>query len=154
MTVIPHWLEKRAMLSPNDIAVQFINGEKVTFQALRNDAIHFAKQLHALGVQPKSRISLLSNNSYNMVVAIHALSYLEVTVVLLNTKLAQGELLFQFNDSDSTICIYADELKGKIITGIYVNKPRKEYVESIEQVIKEHSDIDPDENINKAYMGD
>lgn len=114
MTVIPHWLEKRAMLSPNDIAVQFVNGEKVTFQTLREDAIHFAKQLHALGVQPKSRISLLSNNSYNMVVAIHALSYLEVTVVLLNTKLAQGELLFQFNDSDSTICIYADELKGKI----------------------------------------
>lgn len=48
----------------------------------------------------------------------------------------------------------SDELKGKIITGIYVNKPRKEYVDSIEEVIKEHSDIDPDENINKAYMGD
>jgi len=48
----------------------------------------------------------------------------------------------------------SEELKGKIITGIYVNKPRKEYVDSIEEVIKEHSDIDPDENINKAYMGD
>ena len=29
----------------------------------------------------------------------------------------------------------SDELKGKIITGIYVNKPRKEYVDSIEEVI-------------------
>ena len=48
----------------------------------------------------------------------------------------------------------SEELKGKIITGIYVNKPRKEYVDSIEEVIKEHYDIDPDENINKAYMGD
>ena len=47
-----------------------------------------------------------------------------------------------------------DELKGKIITGVYVNKPRKEFITSSEEVIRKHSEIDPDDNINKAYMSD
>ncbi|WP_455645256.1 2-oxoacid:ferredoxin oxidoreductase subunit beta [Methanosphaera sp.] len=45
----------------------------------------------------------------------------------------------------------AEELQGKIITGVYVNKPRSEFIESMETVIREHSDIDCDENINNAY---
>ncbi|MCD7782149.1 MAG: 2-oxoacid:ferredoxin oxidoreductase subunit beta [Methanosphaera sp.] len=47
-----------------------------------------------------------------------------------------------------------EELNGKIITGIYINKPRKEFIDAMEEVVREHSDIDPDDNINKAYMGD
>lgn len=47
-----------------------------------------------------------------------------------------------------------DELKGKIITGVYINKPRLEFIESIDQTIAQHSDITPEDNINKAYDGD
>lgn len=47
-----------------------------------------------------------------------------------------------------------EELIGKIVTGVYVNKPRKEFIESLDDVIAEHSDITPEENINKAYMGE
>ncbi|OED30570.1 2-oxoacid:ferredoxin oxidoreductase subunit beta [Methanosphaera sp. WGK6] len=44
-----------------------------------------------------------------------------------------------------------EELQGKIVTGVYVNKPRKEFIESMETVIREHSEIDCDDNINNAY---
>lgn len=47
-----------------------------------------------------------------------------------------------------------EELNGKIITGIYVNKPRKEFITSLNEVVNKHSDINPDDNINRAYMSD
>ena len=61
---------------------------------------------------------------------------------------------------DSTVTIEQakemteEELEGKIITGVYVDKPRKEYIEAMEDVMREKFDVDPDENINKAYKRD
>ncbi len=47
-----------------------------------------------------------------------------------------------------------EELEGKIVTGVYVNKPEKEFVEASEEISSQNSDVDPDDNINKAYMSD
>ncbi|MBQ6443237.1 MAG: 2-oxoacid:ferredoxin oxidoreductase subunit beta [Methanosphaera sp.] len=47
-----------------------------------------------------------------------------------------------------------EELEGKIITGVYVNKPRAEFIESIDAIAAQNSEITPEDNINKAYMGD
>ena len=47
-----------------------------------------------------------------------------------------------------------EELEGKIITGVYINKPRKEFVEAIEEISAQHSDVDPDTNINRAYRSE
>ncbi len=47
-----------------------------------------------------------------------------------------------------------EELEGKIVTGVYVNNPRIEFIEAMEKIITEHSDINPDDNIRKAYMSD
>ena len=51
---------------------------------------------------------------------------------------------------DSTVTIEQakemteEELEGKIITGVYVDKPRKEYIEAMEDVMREKFDVDPD----------
>ena len=47
-----------------------------------------------------------------------------------------------------------EELEGKIITGEYVNKPRKEFVEALDDITREIADINPDTNINRAYRGE
>jgi 2-oxoglutarate ferredoxin oxidoreductase subunit beta len=47
-----------------------------------------------------------------------------------------------------------EELEGKIITGVYINKPRKEFVEALEDISTKISDIDPDTNINRAYRSE
>ncbi len=47
-----------------------------------------------------------------------------------------------------------EALEGKVITGVYINKPRKEYIEAMEDVSKEKFGADPDSNINKAYKRD
>ncbi|WP_102028496.1 o-succinylbenzoate--CoA ligase [Salirhabdus sp. Marseille-P4669] len=114
MTVIPHWLEKRAFLTPHRTAIQLIDRTKITFQQLREDAICFASQLYRLGIRKGEHISLLSKNSYEMVVAIHALSYLQAKVILLNTRLTPSELRFQYEDSESTSIIYQDKLAEKV----------------------------------------
>ena len=46
------------------------------------------------------------------------------------------------------------ELEGKIITGVYVNKSRKEFVESLNQLISQHSKVEADTNINRAYRSE
>lgn len=47
-----------------------------------------------------------------------------------------------------------EELVGKIVTGVYINKPRKEFVESLDDLIVKYSDVKPEDNIKKAYMSD
>lgn len=47
-----------------------------------------------------------------------------------------------------------EELEGKIITGTYINKPRKEFVEALDELITEHSTVDPKANINRAYRSE
>lgn len=47
-----------------------------------------------------------------------------------------------------------EELEGKIITGIYINNPRKEFIEALDELITEHSDASPDANINRAYRSE
>ena len=44
-----------------------------------------------------------------------------------------------------------EELKGKIVTGVYVNNPRAEFVESMENISKEKFGVNPDDNIKIAY---
>jgi 2-oxoglutarate ferredoxin oxidoreductase subunit beta len=44
-----------------------------------------------------------------------------------------------------------EELDGKIITGEYVNKPRKEFTEALDDLIREESPLAPEDNIKRAY---
>jgi o-succinylbenzoate---CoA ligase len=113
MNKIPHWLEKRVHLTPNQTALQFKDGSRKTFAELRTDALDFAKRLHTLGIKKGDHVSLLSNNCYEMVISIHAFTYVEAKVVLLNTRLSKAELLFQFQDSNSRYLIYQDSLVDK-----------------------------------------
>jgi o-succinylbenzoate---CoA ligase len=111
--IIPHWLDKRAFLTPNKKAIHLKNGISYTFSELRDDAIRFAKQLYGAGIKKGAHIALLSNNCYEMVVAIHALSYLQAKIVLLNTRLTTNELLFQYEDSESSNLLYDDSIKER-----------------------------------------
>ena len=47
-----------------------------------------------------------------------------------------------------------EELAGKIITGEYINKPRKEFTEALEDITRQISEVNPDTNINSAYRSE
>jgi len=114
--VIPHWLSKQADLKPNQLALEYNGKETLSFQELAQASQSMARRLANLGVEKGSHIALLSQNNVNMIIAIHALSYLGAVAVLLNTRLSANELQFQINDAKvnllGTSVFFSDKTEG------------------------------------------
>ncbi|MFD1361424.1 o-succinylbenzoate--CoA ligase [Lentibacillus salinarum] len=103
--VIPHWLSKQAELAPNQTAIERPDGNTCTFLELKNKSQSFARKLSGLGVQNNTKVGILSANHIDMVVAIHALSYLGAVAVLLNIRLTEQELNDQLNDAGVSLVL-------------------------------------------------
>lgn len=108
---IPHWLTKQAGLHPNKTAVELVDGSKLTFKQLQEKSTSFARRLASLQVEKGRPVAILSTNNLDMIIAIHALSYLEAIVVLLNTRLTKYELMDQLTRSEATLLLTTESLK-------------------------------------------
>lgn len=106
--VIPHWLTKQADLNPHQIAIETNHNESLTFLQLKHASELFANKLAQANVTKGSHIGLLAQNNVEMVIAIHALSYLGAVVVLLNTKLTHAELSYQLTDAEVSLLLTTD----------------------------------------------
>ncbi|TRM13014.1 o-succinylbenzoate--CoA ligase [Lentibacillus cibarius] len=107
--IIPHWLTKQADLAPDKTALELADGTVYTFHELKEKSQSFARKLKRLGVQKESKIGILSANHPDMVIAIHAVSYVGAVAVLLNTRLTSPELDFQIKDAGVELVIGQDE---------------------------------------------
>lgn len=103
--VIPHWLTKQADLSPNKVAMTIHGGPSLTFSQLREKSETFAKKLSALNIMKQSKVAILSTNCLEMVLVIHAFSYLNIVAVLLNTRLTVNELNYQLEKAQVDLLI-------------------------------------------------
>src|SRR5699024_1954621 len=112
-TIIPHWLSKQAELKPNQVAIELVNGSKMTFKELCDQSKSYARKLAHLGISKGSHVGILSTNHSSMVITIHALSYLGAVIVLLNTKLTNRELQYQIDDAEISTLLYLDVLAEK-----------------------------------------
>ncbi|MDQ0352940.1 O-succinylbenzoic acid--CoA ligase [Alkalibacillus filiformis] len=110
MTEMINWLTKRAELSPNKQAVVLKDGTAYTFSDLKNHAKSVASYLAHLGIKQGDHVALLSKNSYDFLVTIHALNYLEVTSFLINTRLTAQEINYQLEDGEVRYLIYDEDL--------------------------------------------
>ncbi|SDC20880.1 O-succinylbenzoic acid--CoA ligase [Terribacillus halophilus] len=105
--IIPHWLQKQASVSPERLALETPEGTKMTFRDLHEAVDASACRLASLGVRRGSRVAVLSHNSVEMVVLVHALSYIGATLILLNTRLTVAEWSFQLQDSEAELLLAA-----------------------------------------------
>ncbi|WP_077327669.1 o-succinylbenzoate--CoA ligase [Virgibacillus siamensis] len=96
---IPHWLTKQAELSPGKTAIECEDGSLISFRELKNRSQHFARKIASVGVTADSRVGILSANHVDMVIAIHAISYLGAVAVMLNMRLTARELNYQIQDA-------------------------------------------------------
>lgn len=112
--VIPHWLTKQAGLAPEQTAIEYVNGNTMSFLELKETSQRFARQLAHIGVQKGSHVGILSNNNAAMVIALHALSYLGAVSVMLNTRLTGEELNYQLNDAEVSLVLTSDKLINDI----------------------------------------
>lgn len=107
---IPHWLTKRAELTPAQTAIESLDGTSITFKQLAAGSQSFAKKLAHNGVKQGEHVGILSNNHSQMVIAIHALSYLGAIAVMLNTRLTAAELKYQVKDAEVSRILTSDAL--------------------------------------------
>ncbi|PKR78135.1 o-succinylbenzoate--CoA ligase [Halalkalibacillus sediminis] len=114
MKTMPNWLEKRAYLTPEKEAVITEDGYRMTFNQLRNDAKSVATYLQHSGIQSGDHVAVLAINSYKMIVLIHALQYIGVVNVLLNTRLSEKEWEFQLSDARAKLLIHDPVFKENI----------------------------------------
>lgn len=108
--IIPHWLTKQASLAPTGTAQELENGDCLTFNELMNQSQTYAKKLATQGIEKGSKVGIFSTNCTEMVIAIHALSYLGAIAVMFNIRLTQKELSFQIEDADVSLVLAANSL--------------------------------------------
>ncbi|HLS35474.1 MAG TPA: o-succinylbenzoate--CoA ligase [Bacillota bacterium] len=113
-TVMPHWLTKRAYLSPEQVAIETHEGEVLTFLQLQEKSKSFARKLASVGVRSGENVGIFSGNEPQMIIAIHALSYLGCTCVLLNMRLTETELSYQIKDSNMSYLLASDSEYKKV----------------------------------------
>mgnify|MGYP001159193241 FL=1 len=104
-TKMPHWLTKQAYLHPEKPALEWPDGRKLTFLELKEASERLAKKLANLSIGKGTRVAILSRNSFDMIAAIHALSYLEALIVFLNVRLTEQELMYQLEKSKAKILL-------------------------------------------------
>ncbi|CEI81516.1 MULTISPECIES: o-succinylbenzoate--CoA ligase [Oceanobacillus] len=104
-TVIPHWLDKQADLSPDETAVEWKDGTTVTFSQLAENSREKARKLAAADVTKGDHVAVLSGNSIEMIETIHACSYLGAVAVLLNMRLTAFERKQQMEDAEVTLLV-------------------------------------------------
>ncbi|MFD1408782.1 o-succinylbenzoate--CoA ligase [Kroppenstedtia eburnea] len=95
---MPHWLAKRAFLTPERIAL-ICEGEKWSFRRLEEEVGRMARRLTGWGLKQGDRVALLMGNGLQMVTLIHAVTRLGGVVVPLNTRLAPEEIAWQVEDA-------------------------------------------------------
>lgn len=109
--IMPHWLTKQASLAPNKVAIQQEDGKLITFSQLKVASERFARQLASIGVGKQTKVAILSPNSTELIIVIHALSYLNAVAVMLNTRLTKPELNFQLENSQAELLITTGHLR-------------------------------------------
>lgn len=160
MMLVPHWLEKRASLTPNRTAMITSQGE-LSFAQLRNQARSWAQKLAVLGVQSKNvpfsststesntdSVALLCSNGQHMLELIHALTYLDATLLPLNTRLTVDELRYQLQDANSTLLVYdqqyveiISELRTQLSTITFVSVDELATVSPLQFELKTNIDL-------------
>lgn len=110
--IMPHWLTKQAELSPNKIAIE-MDRKTLTFSQLQEQSECFARKITSLGISSQSNVAILSNNQLEVIIAIHALTYLQFPIVMLNTRLSNRELTYQINQSEVSLLITTDKLRNE-----------------------------------------
>src|SRR5699024_3987244 len=108
---IPHWLTKRAQLTPDQIAIECIDGTAVSFNKLASASQSLAKKLAQARVEKGTHVGILSNNHTPMIIVIHALGYLGDVSVMLISRLTEAEVQYQIEDAEVSLVLTSESLE-------------------------------------------
>ncbi|MGH1282725.1 o-succinylbenzoate--CoA ligase [Bacillus basilensis] len=149
MQGIAYWIEKRAYLHPDRIAI-ITDEEEMTYKQLHEYVNKVAAYLiYDLHVQKGERIAILSQNSLEYIVLLFAIAKVECIAVPLNIRLTENELIFQLKDSGTTVLFVEETFQNMALSMQKVS-----YVQRVISItsLKEIEDrkIDNFEEINES----
>ena len=111
MQGIAYWIEKKAQIQPDSIAI-ITENEQLTYDQFNQQIKKLASYLHNhLDVSKGERIAILSQNRVEYLTLLFAIAQLEAIAVPLNIRLTVNELHFQLQDSDATILFCENEFE-------------------------------------------
>jgi len=149
VTVIPHWLTKQATLAPSQVAIETKNCKRMTFLQLKQACETYAKKLAQLGIKQGTHVGLFSDNERQMIVAVHALSYLGAVIVMLNTRLTANELAYQLKDANVNVVLVSDHLQASFNE---MDLPTKSYAYTyVEQLPKKDVTLKTDIHLDDRF---
>ena len=96
--MVPNWIEQRAALTPNRVALTY-KEDRWTFLQLANRSKEYAQQLQLQGIQTGDRVAIYGQSSSQLVMVIFACMQLQVEMVMLNLRLSKPELAYQIEDA-------------------------------------------------------
>lgn len=123
---MPHWLLKRASLTPDRLAL-VAKGEAWTFRELNERVQQTAKRFIQIGIQADDHVALLAHNGPHTVTIIHALHYVGAVLIPLNTRLTTDELTWQVEDAAASWLI-GDEANAENARSISKKRPGTQVV--------------------------
>ncbi|MEQ6377614.1 o-succinylbenzoate--CoA ligase [Bacillaceae bacterium S4-13-56] len=114
MTTMPHWLNKRAHLSPNKVAIDTPNGDSLTFNQWKELSQTYARKFSSISIKEGDKVGILYKNSLDVPILLYALSYIGAVGVLLNVRLTIREFVYQLEDAHVNHLIHMDDMKPTI----------------------------------------
>ena len=113
MQGIAYWIEKRAYITPNRVAL-IRDGQTYTYKEMANaitQTVYLLKKM--IPLKKGERVAVLSSNNTTYLMMFFALAKMGCIIVPLNTRLSTKELEFQINDSQTNYIFSSDEFQEK-----------------------------------------
>ena len=128
-----NWLQRRAALTPDALALVY-DEKQYSYSMLALRVAATSDALDRIGVSSGDVVAVLLPNGLPIVELAHAAFSRDVTLLLLNTRLAGAELSFQLRDSGARYLLHGDgELSRKAALAT-VDLPDVEQVE-VESIV-------------------
>ncbi|GGE78078.1 O-succinylbenzoic acid--CoA ligase [Priestia taiwanensis] len=108
---MPNWLQNRAYLTPNRVAIEW-SKQEITFATLHKQVEKTVRQLTTYRIYKGDTVAVHMTNSIEMILVIHALQYMGVVAVLLNTRLTIEEIKWQVEDANAKQLICDTYIEG------------------------------------------
>jgi len=112
---VPDWLAKRALLTPERIALKdTISGRTITYASWNLQANQTANLLKALGVRLGDRVAVYATNSVEYMDVWMACGKLGATLQNLNWRLAVSELEALLRDTEPVVLLYSGKFVDQV----------------------------------------
>ena len=105
---IGRWLADRARLTPDRVAIRYLDGE-VTYAALDRRAARLAAGLSERGLRHGDRLATLTGTSADHVATLYACARLGVALQPISWRLAPAEVAYQLADAEPSLLLASAE---------------------------------------------